>query len=100
MTFAAALSRAYLPKAFFERRICTLSVGGYFVIHETPAHIIRTPYVNGLVRIWASSRVKELVVLKKLFEQRSGRILMTDDVVEGLNDAFVMIRKPMRVGIG
>jgi hypothetical protein len=38
-------------------------------------------------------------VLEKLFEQRSGRILMMDDVVEGLNDAFVMIRKPMRVRI-
>ena len=43
--------------------------------------------------------VDSLVVLEKLFEQRNGRILMTDDVVEGLNDAFVMIRKPMRVGI-
>jgi hypothetical protein len=32
-----------------------------------------------------------LVVLEKLFDQRSGRILMTDDVVEGLNNAFIMV---------
>jgi hypothetical protein len=39
------------------------------------------------------------VVLEKLFEQRSGRILMTDDVVEGLNNAFVMVSEEMRVGV-
>ncbi len=44
--------------------------------------------------------VDSLMVFEKLFEERSGRILMTDDVVEGLKDAFVMIRKPMRVGMG
>jgi hypothetical protein len=35
--------------------------------------------------------VVSLVVLEKLFEQRSGRILITDDMVEGLNNAFVMV---------
>jgi hypothetical protein len=40
-----------------------------------------------------------LVVLEKLFEQRSGRILMTDDVVEGLNNGFVMVSETMRVGV-
>jgi hypothetical protein len=39
------------------------------------------------------------VVLEKLFEQRSGRILMTDDVVEGLNNEFVMVSETMRVGV-
>jgi hypothetical protein len=39
------------------------------------------------------------VVLEKLFEQRSGRILMTDDVVEGLNNAFVMVSETMTVGV-
>jgi hypothetical protein len=43
--------------------------------------------------------VVSLVVLEKLFEQRSGRILMTDDVVEGLNNAFVMVSEVMRVGV-
>ncbi len=44
--------------------------------------------------------VVRLVVLEKLFEQRSGRILMTDDVVvEGLNNAFVMVSESMRVGV-
>jgi hypothetical protein len=40
-----------------------------------------------------------LVVLEKLFEQRSGRILMTDDVVKRLNNAFVVFSEPVRVGV-
>ena len=40
-----------------------------------------------------------LVVLEKLFEQRSGRILMTDDVVKGLNNTFVVIGDPVGVGV-
>ncbi len=44
--------------------------------------------------------VVSLVVLEKLFEQLSGRILMTDDVVKRLNNAFVMVSEPMRVVVG
>jgi hypothetical protein len=37
------------------------------------------------------------VVLEKLFDHRNGHILMTDDVVEGLNNAFVMVSEAMSV---
>jgi hypothetical protein len=47
------------------------------------------------VLIW----VVDLVVLEKLFDRSNGRILMTDDVVEGLNNAFVMVSEEMRVGV-
>ena len=43
--------------------------------------------------------VDNLVVLEKLFDQRSGRILMTDDVVKRLNNAFVVVSEPMGVGV-
>jgi hypothetical protein len=51
--------------------------------------------------VWVFSSVyrDSLVVLDKLFDQRSGRILMMDDVVERLNNVFVMVSETMRVGV-
>jgi hypothetical protein len=40
-----------------------------------------------------------LMIFEKLFEQCSGLILMTDDVVEGLNNAFVMVSEVRRAGV-
>ena len=48
---------------------------------------------------WVFICVDSFVVLEKLFEQRSYDILMLDDVVKGLNNAFVVVSEPMRVGV-
>ncbi len=38
--------------------------------------------------------------MTKLFEQRSDHILMTDDVVKRLNNAFVVVSEPVGVVVG
>ncbi len=43
--------------------------------------------------------VDSLVVLEKLFDQCNDHILIIDDVVERLNNAFVMVSETMRVGV-
>ncbi len=40
-----------------------------------------------------------LVVLEKLFELGTGRILMKEDVVKRLNNAFVVVSEPVGVGV-
>ena len=43
--------------------------------------------------------VDSLVLLEQLFEQRSCGILMPDVVVKRLNNAFVVVSEPVRVGV-
>ena len=54
-----------------------------------------------VMTVWVFSSVyhDNLVVLEKLFDQRIGSILMMDDVVERLNNVFVMVSETMRVGV-
>ena len=55
--------------------------------------LVDSCFTVSVVLIWVVS----LVVFEQLFEQRRCGILMTDDVVKRLDNAFVVVSEPMRV---
>jgi hypothetical protein len=105
--------------------ICEWEVSGHSYLQkstvELKLHGIMLPFLSKIIQRWFGGVVDRdnvledrengchdildvlicvvsLVVLEKLFDQSNDHILMTDDVVEGLNNAFVMVSEAMRVG--